>query len=179
MRARCRNPRHPQWENYGGRGISICERWNTFSNFAADMGPKPSGALSIDRIDVNGNYEPGNCRWATQKQQLRNTRSTRRITVEGIEYVAIDLAEKCGLKTDTIIKRASYGLSLKEVLDPRRRVFLAGLALGGAANGKRIKAKRYCKNGHKFLKTNTYITKEGWRRCRKCRAIKARLDRHH
>ena len=71
MKRRCLNPRDSHWENYGGRGISICERWlNSFENFYADMGKRPSPDLSIDRYPNNdGNYEPANCRWATKSQQ--------------------------------------------------------------------------------------------------------------
>src|SRR6266508_728705 len=74
MRQRCKNRRHPKYRDYGGRGITVCDRWASFENFLADMGPKPSPAHSIDRIDVNGNYEPGNCRWATPKEQRLNQR---------------------------------------------------------------------------------------------------------
>lgn len=70
---RTTNPRHPYWDSYGGRGITVCDRWRDFSNFLADMGEKPDG-LTIDRIDNDGGYEPGNCRWATWSQQRRNQR---------------------------------------------------------------------------------------------------------
>lgn len=73
MVARCRNPKHADYQNYGGRGIAVCERWLTFANFYADMGEKPEG-LSLDRTDNDGNYEPGNCRWATSKEQHANMR---------------------------------------------------------------------------------------------------------
>jgi hypothetical protein len=73
MRTRCTNANAPQYRRYGGRGITICERWDVFANFYADMGPAQDG-MSIDRINPNGNYEPGNCRWATNKQQSRNKR---------------------------------------------------------------------------------------------------------
>lgn len=72
MRRRCTDPNVKGYKYYGGRGITVCERWNTFENFLADMGRRPSWELTLDRINVNGNYEPGNCRWATWKQQANN-----------------------------------------------------------------------------------------------------------
>lgn len=77
MKTRCTNPNQPKWKYYGGRGITVCHRWSRFENFLADMGEKPAG-LTLDRIDVNGNYEPGNCRWATWHEQRVNQRPMSR-----------------------------------------------------------------------------------------------------
>jgi hypothetical protein len=79
MIARCCNPNHEHYASYGGRGIVVCDRWRDFENFLSDMGERLIGT-TLDRIDNDGNYEPGNCRWATAKQQ-RNNRRKRRVVV--------------------------------------------------------------------------------------------------
>jgi hypothetical protein len=79
MIERCENPNSEKYPIYGGRGITICREWRaSFAVFLRDMGLKPSSDLSIDRIDVNGNYEPGNCRWATRSEQMRNQRPRKK-----------------------------------------------------------------------------------------------------
>ncbi len=100
MLNRCRNRRCAKWHHYGGRGITVCERWQGargFENFVADMGERPSPKHEIDRIDVNGNYEPGNCRWATRKEQMRNVRSNLVIAFRGESLTLIEWAERLGM----------------------------------------------------------------------------------
>lgn len=178
MRRRCLNPKHPKFHHYGGRGIRVCERWNTFANFLADMGEKPAG-MSIDRINNDGDYEPSNCCWATQKEQMRNRRGVNRVTIEGTTYLAIDLAERAGLDPRTIVKRARTCSTLAEVLSPEKKVDKTGLALGGTANGQRQKAKTHCPKGHEYSGHNLIIRPEGWRTCRIClyAKMKRRLER--
>ena len=98
MKQRCSNPKNRGYHNYGGRGIRVCERWTkSFVAFFEDMGARPSNKHSIDRIDVNGNYEPGNCRWATPKIQARNTRKNRYLTVRGETKTMIEWSELTGV----------------------------------------------------------------------------------
>lgn len=89
MKQRCENPNDDRFQDYGGRGIKVCDRWRFFDNFLADMGEKPSPSHSIDRIDVNGDYEPSNCKWATPKEQQRNTRLQKNNST-GIRGVTFD-----------------------------------------------------------------------------------------
>lgn len=79
MLKRCNNPRTKSFADYGGRGIVVCDRWRTYEAFLADNGRRPTPQHSLDRIDVNGNYEPSNCRWATKVQQAKNKRCSKRV----------------------------------------------------------------------------------------------------
>ena len=94
MTQRCLNPKNGRWDDYGGRGITVCERWQIFENFVADMGERPEGE-TLDRYpNQNGNYEPGNCRWATAEQQGQNKRPYRSLykrncTICGSEFEAV------------------------------------------------------------------------------------------
>lgn len=133
MKERCRNPKFKQWKDYGGRGITVCDRWLEpkvgFHNFLADMGPRPDGYV-IDRKNNDVGYSPENCRWVSRKDSQRNQRVTVKVMIDGVEYIAADIAEKAGLKTDTIIARAKRGVTMSEMLDPKKRVFVDGLKIG-------------------------------------------------
>lgn len=100
MKTRCFNPNSEDWKDYGGRGITVCKRWlgkNGFSNFYADMGEKPRGRYSLDRINTNGNYSPANCRWGTDEIQARNKRSNRWIEYNGLKMILQDWADYFGV----------------------------------------------------------------------------------
>lgn len=119
MRQRCLNPNDAQYPNYGGRGISICREWENFEVFYMDMGDPPVGK-SLDRIDVNGNYEPINCRWADDFTQGNNRRCVHRITKDGKTMTISEWAKELGLSRYTIVRRIEYGWPMDRVLDPSR-----------------------------------------------------------
>lgn len=100
MKTRCYNDKYPEYFLYGGRNIALCDRWrDSFENFYADMGPKPEPKrkYSIDRINNNGNYEPGNCRWATSREQNNNRRSNRLITYQNRTQTLSQWAEELNI----------------------------------------------------------------------------------
>jgi hypothetical protein len=110
MKARCYQPRSISFKNYGARGITVCDRWvHSYENFLADMGRRPSVSHSLDRIDPNGNYEPGNCRWATTAQQAVNKRNNKRITFEGRALSVREWADKTGIPAGTLYSRFKNG----------------------------------------------------------------------
>lgn len=112
MLARCYQNSSPSWKYYGERGIRVCERWRRFETFLADMGPRPSLSHSIDRYpDKNGNYEPGNCRWATEKQQGRNRRDNRFLTCDGKTMTVTDWADTLGVGKSFLFNRLFQGWS--------------------------------------------------------------------
>lgn len=104
MLNRCRNKNVVNYQDYGGRGISVCDRWHSFDNFFLDMGPCGK-EMSIDRIDTNGNYEPGNCRWATRAQQARNTRRNRILELNGVSKCLVEWASDLGIDQASLRER--------------------------------------------------------------------------
>ena len=171
MRRRCRNPNFKQWADYGGRGISICPEWDDYSVFERDMSPRPVGA-SIKRIDPDGDYGPGNCRWASQKEQMRNQRRTIYVEVDGVRHKAIDLAERSGLKVDTIVQRASIGMTFDALMKKTRYANKHGWRAAVAARVANQRVRAQCKHGHDYTPENTGISKQGHRFCRSCHRLK-------
>jgi hypothetical protein len=121
MRQRCTNPARKEWENYGGRGISVCDDWMvSFDAFLQDMG-EPQEGMTLDRFDVNGDYEPGNCRWASYQAQGRNTRDNRMVTYQSRTQSLADWADELGIAYWTLHVRFRRGWSTERALSTPTR----------------------------------------------------------
>lgn len=121
MLRRCTHPHESGYKNYGGRGISVCERWLSFENFLADMGRRPSRKHSIDRINNDGHYEPGNCRWATQKVQANNQRRSIRLYHHGRRITVAQIADRLGLSRMAVMLRLRRGATVAQILRTPKR----------------------------------------------------------
>lgn len=104
MLSRCRNSNHKAYANYGGRGISVCAEWKSFDQFMTDMGPRPDGGM-LDRIDNNGPYAPGNCRWSTRTEQNSNRRNCILVPLDGHQVTLREYCRTKGLDYRPIVKR--------------------------------------------------------------------------
>lgn len=110
MLRRCSDPKCPDWPNYGGRGIKVCQEWQDvkrFTNWALTSGY--AEGLTLDRVDTNGNYEPSNCRWATVLEQARNARRVVMLTVDGVTKPLVEWAEQTGISPRTMKMRVHLG----------------------------------------------------------------------
>lgn len=118
MITRCTNSNRPEYKNYGGRGIGVCDEWkSSFENFYNDMGCRPSKKHTVDRIDNDGDYAPENCRWATRTQQARNGRCNRILTFNGLTMCVAEWAEYLGINRGTLNSRLNhYGWSVERTL---------------------------------------------------------------
>lgn len=179
MKERCNNPNQKFYSYYGGRGISVCDRWNTFENFYADMGDRPPG-MTIDRINGNLGYSPENCRWATRAEQQANLRVNRRIEYNGLNLTLSQWSRVIGVHRNTITERLNAGWDIEKVLSTDKHRDLSGLSLGGKANGKRQKSKTHCPKGHEYTPENTAPNGKNGRSCRRCHADRelARRKKH-
>lgn len=116
MRARCWSPKHPEYANYGGRGISVCERWKAFVNFRDDMGERPSGRHSLERIENSEGYGPGNVIWATPDIQSNNTRRNRRLTLDGRTLTHAQWDREIGARCGTVSDRIRCGWTEEQAI---------------------------------------------------------------
>lgn len=116
MRARCSDPKHQLFAMYGGRGITVCQRWaESYEAFRDDMGPRPSLQHSIDRIDNTKGYEPDNCRWATYTEQNNNRRGVPKIEYRGRQLTRPELARELGLSAEIVRSRLSRGWDVERI----------------------------------------------------------------
>lgn len=120
MRQRCTNPKKREYKHYGGRGIKVCDEWaHSFLAFFAHVGERPSDKHSLDRIDVDGNYEPGNVRWATQQEQIDNTRTVKMVTINGKTQSHAAWGREMGLAVGQITARIKSGWGeIEAILTP-------------------------------------------------------------
>ena len=117
MKQRCYNPNNKEFHNYGSRGIKVCDRWlESFNNFIEDMGERPTHKHSIERINNNKGYSPGNCKWATMKEQSRNKRETKFFTIDGIKKPLVDWCDTLGMKRSTVYERIRNGWPVEKAL---------------------------------------------------------------
>lgn len=131
MRDRCANVHNKQYKNYGGRGITVCERWMQFENFFSDMGHRPDG-LSLDRKENNLGYSPENCRWATAREQSLNKRGNRLIEFGSVRQSITAWAEATGLARKTIDSRLHRGWSVGDALTRPSRARSANKRIDGS-----------------------------------------------
>lgn len=140
MKERCYRKKHTHYRDYGGRGITVCEEWKndyvTFRDWALKNGYRDD--LTLDRIDVNGNYEPSNCRWISKKEQFKNTRRNRVLEYKGEKAILRDMARKYGIKPTTLKERLNDGMSVEEAIETPvrfvRKIVVADIEI--TANGE-------------------------------------------
>jgi hypothetical protein len=175
MKSRCYRKTTKQYEDCGGRGITVCQEWrNSFDRFVKDMGPRPNGH-TLERKNNDLNYNKDNCKWATRKEQQRNRRCTVFVTVGGKQFKAIELAEINGIKFDTVVDRARRGLPYQQVVQKEKLPDMSDPSirkLAGIKSSITRRAKPACKRGHLLEEPNMYIANNGQRVCRACRHLK-------
>lgn len=198
MLQRCGNLKDRAYPLYGGRGIKVCDRWREFTSFYADMGD-PAEGMTLDRKDVNGNYEPGNCRWADHQTQQNNKRSNRYLSFEGETATLTEWARRYGLKMTTVRERLRRGWSIGQALTEksagqspkrddlrsRRVATLADLLANDPKiwlNNRALSNAGVCCRGHALTDANTYwaLNRVGnlKRRCRLCARRQTFRHRH-
>ena len=116
MWTRCTNPKVKSFKDYGARGVCVCDQWKDFGAFLSDMGTRPDGS-TLDRKDVNGNYEPSNCRWVTRTEQNRNTRANYIVSFDGREMTQAEFSELIGMKQSTVSYRLKKGWTPEQVAE--------------------------------------------------------------
>ena len=131
MVARCHNPEADGYENYGGRGIQVCDRWRSFEVFFSDMGQRPDG-MTLERVDNSKGYQPDNCIWADRKAQSRNRRGRRYVTVDGVTLSLGEWAEVTGISVGTLSRRLAQGWPEEQAIKTPKITIRKGIPKGEA-----------------------------------------------
>lgn len=157
IKARCCNPNDIGYENYGGRGIKICDRWlHSFADFIQDLGERPSNDHSIDRVDVNGDYEPSNCRWALPDVQHNNKRNSVLLEWNGLKLTPAQWGRKLNIRAGVIRDRIQRGWSISKALSEPVKL-----------NSNETALRTCCGNGHPYPENPTRRS-NGSRACAQC-----------
>lgn len=155
---RCLDPNHEHYSRYGGRGISMCRKWlMSFDAFIADMGPKPNGT-TIERIDNNGNYEPGNCKWATRKEQSNNRSTNKLVTLNGITQTVAQWCDALGVPHAAVRSRIRAGWTAERVF--QERVKDNGMPI--TFDGKSLTLSQWAERLQVPYQVLAYRIREGW-----------------
>ena len=137
MHERCERPKHKYYKDYGGRGIKVCDEWSDYIPFAEWARANGyADDLSIDRINTNGNYEPSNCRWVTEKEQHNNKRSNHIVEYKGEKYTLTQLAEKAGIGKTTLRERLKMGWSVEDAVEKPIRKRTKGWRMSADMRGE-------------------------------------------
>ena len=160
MLGRCSNPNYPKWRNYGGKGITVCDRWRTFENFLADMGECPSDNHSIDRICSNGNYEPANTRWSDRYQQANNKTNNVVLEFQGRRLTMAEWAKELDISYNAIQFRLQRGWNIEDTLTVSVRKVPDEKIL--TCNGESHNVKEWCKKFGMPYSTLQNRLKRGW-----------------
>lgn len=167
MRRRCNNPKDRGYSDYGGRGITVCERWASFDNFVEDMGFAPKGK-SIERVDVNGHYDPFNCIWATRKEQANNTRKNVYVTIGERTLTATQWAEEMGIPATRVLGRIRAGWLPEKVVTPEiyeaphggHRKYVLGCRCNICLEGRRRRGRENYRKKNPIIKNKSKYNPE-------------------
>jgi len=164
MRRRCNNPEYSKYPDWGGRGITVCKEWGSFEQFFLDMGDAPIG-MSLDRINNDKGYSKENCRWATQVEQGRNTRSSRNITFNGETQCLSEWAHKTGVSVTALHSRLKRGWSAEQALTTQKatKPILQGRSHIITFEGATLNLSEWAQHvGLNRTTLNNRLTKYGW-----------------
>lgn len=180
MKRRCLDKNSKQWSDYGGRGITVCDRWmHSYATFVADMGDRPSPDYTLERKDNEAGYSPENCVWATRKHQQRNRRvKPIMVTIEGRQYMVAELCDISGQTHHTIKARAKRGDSYEQVIDPTKRTLSEWSAIGRKKWSEAARSKTHCSQGHELTDSNRITRGDAWNICRICHNARKLRERH-